>query len=823
MANDRNILNNTPRVVLNGIDDRSVPTIATTPQVFPIHLPLFYLQTQKGPDNDVVIVNNYNEAVSIFGEDTFNVKSDYFNHATALALRLLNLNNPIYIRRVIRNNLTDIAKEANGILAVEVDTTTDFLPYVRLSDGTIALDSNNLRITVTKDTGSTDASPLWKYNNIAAVQVDDAAGTVVGAPGWIPTSTIDLYPFPITKVLTVTGALPEAASLSLTGVGAVKAGDGVINTADNKVWRITTTVTTDAQLALAGSFQEWVGFGAANPTSLPVATQGFIYGSTDGITLRYRWLGYADYQAAIEANTFTVNTTGTVQTLTVDTKTYYPLFYFESNFKGVYGNSYGVKLWTANRASISPGDLDVITDQEAMMYNAQLVYKVTPTATASIVRDTIGEAVVSFIPKKNAFNFKTNQLLDIKQLVSNYIDDGVSSGNVPIYGPLGKIVHYTANINHVLDVCYTKEQAYNPNSALITSKYLLDLFSAADFDSIPFIGFKVASNGAQINQSRSYLLSGGNDGDLTDATFETTVIDEIANNTENPNYPLLDMARFPFSCVYDSGFSMDVKNAILTWPSKRKNVHVAIGTHTVGNAALSIAEEKSVGLSLATTARMYSESDYWNTPATRSVLMAQSGILINDPYQERVSTVFQLAEFRAKCLGSQTGAINSEELYESAPKSVVTSLKKLSSHYLNEAARDKLWTTGLNYAISFDTRSFFFPSLQTVYGIGQSILSSEMIMQICADLELKADRVWRYMVNSYSLSDAQFIAKSNKLFNELTNGIYGSIVRVVPNTYFTPMDSVRGYSWVMDITVYGNVPKTVGEVNIIAKRDIPAA
>jgi len=801
MVNERNVLNNTPRIILNGIDNRSIPSIITSPQVSAIHLPLFYLQTQKGPD--IAIVNNYSEAVSVFGEETFNVKSDYFNHASALALRIVKQDNPIYIRRIIRDNETEIAKEASGVIAVEIDNDMDFLPFVRLSDGTVATRIDKTRIIATIATGSTASSPKWRHNNVNAVQVTDAAGVAVGEPGWIPTSTINLYPFSITHVYS--GAATEPKDFGLTNQN-VSVGQGVINSVNGKVYRV---LNVD-NLTLASSFSEYT-----------TPTVGYIYGSTDGITLRYRWFAYSEYEAAIKANTFNVNRASDIQTLIHSGKTYYPLFYFESSFKGVYGNKYGIRLWTANKNTISPTDADIINDQEATIYNAQLVYKSGPTVTPAVIRNKYGESILTFTPKKNAFNYKTNELLRISNLITNYSDDGSDTGLVPNYGPLGKVIQYTGNIRKVLRDIQEKELTYNPNGSLITSMFLLDLFSASDYNGIPFIGYRVAPNGARFNSSRSYMLTGGNDGDLTNETFEASVISEIENNTENDNIPLLDMARFPFSCVYDSGFSVAVKNVILSWPSKRKNVHVAVGTHVVNEGRLSVAEEHSVGIALINNARLYSESEYWNTPATRAIVMAQSGVLINDPFTDRVSTVFQLAEFRAKCLGSQSGAIKSEEIYDSAPKNIVNTLKNISSHYLNETDKANLWLGGLNYALSFDTRSFFFPSLQTVYGIGQSILSNELVMQICADLELKADRVWRHMVGNYSLTDVQFTDKSNKIFNELTNGIYGNAVRVSPNTYFTPMDVARNYSWVMDITVYGRVPKTVGEVNIIAKRDIP--
>ncbi len=768
--NERNILNNTPRVILNGIDDRSIVALPTLPLNTPIHLPLFYLQTQQGPDNKVVLVNNTNEFTAIFGIDSIDTNLDYFNHATALALRILAQGNAIYVRRIVRDtDVNNRAMEASTILAVTIDSATNTKPYIRTQDGSLILNNAG--------------------NPIEAIAAPDAALVAPNAPGWIPTFTY-----------TDEAATPAAhVSTPINDVlGAVPAATGWIPT--------NTVVVKDS----AGKYPGDVGY---------VNTLGYIWGSNEGITLKYKWLLPADY------DTFNINNITTTQTIVIATKTYYPLFYFEANFKGSYGNNYGVKLWSANATATNntQGDIDVINDQQAMIYNAQLVYRPTATSSSSVVRDILGEGLVQFTTKRNSFDFKTNLPLRINGLVTRYNDDGAETGLVPTFGPLGKVIQYQPNIAHLLNLIYAKEKEYSPNQAVLTSGYLLDIFTATDYNGINNYGYKIGTGSQLLLASRTYFLAGGADGDLTDATFETEIIKEITTNVENPAYPLLDMAKYPFSCVYDSGFSTAVKKAIMTWPSLRKNVHVAVGTHTVGDSFLSIAEEYSVGLDLVTTARNYSESDFWGTPACRTVVMAQSGVLINDPFTSRVSTVFQLAEFRAKYLGSGNGVIEPINNYETAPNNKLTILKSLSSHYLNEASRIKLWNEGLNYALSFDTKSFFFPGLQTVYGVQQSILSSEIIMQICADIELKADRVWRTLTNSISLTNDQFIERSNRLFTELTDGIYGNVVKVVPNTYFTPADIARGYSWVLDVTVYGNVPKTVGQVNVITKRSVTTA
>ena len=242
--------------------------------------------------------------------------------------------------------------------------------------------------------------------------------------------------------------------------------------------------------------------------------------------------------------------------------------------------------------------------------------------------------------------------------------------------------------------------------------------------------------------------------------------------------------------------------------------------HVVGEAPLTVSEEISVGTDLKASAMLYAESALWGTPACRIVLMMQSGLLTSDPYTQRVSTVFDLGIKRAGYLGASSGFMKTGLGYDIAPANQVTVMKKLSNTFLNLNAKNQVWAAGLNSAQSFDRRAYFFPALQTVYGIQQSVLTGEMLMQICCDVTKQSQIVWRLLTGNSNLTEAQFIKRSNELLLSLVDGRYDNRVIIVPNTYFTAADQARGYSWTLDVTVFGNVPKTVATVNVITQRQV---
>lgn len=503
--------------------------------------------------------------------------------------------------------------------------------------------------------------------------------------------------------------------------------------------------------------------------------------------------------------------------MTSGNNTVYPLLVLESNFIGNLSNYTGFKLWTAGPNSQFPGDTDVINDQQALIFNAQLLYR-APGTTPVIVDDAVGDVYIDFCLKPNAYNYKTNQDLTIQGLITGWSDDGLVDGLSPTYSPLGSVTVQEANLELLLNQLLVAENTNAPTP--VASMWLLDLFTATDMTGNAQYGFQISNSGSILSENFSYYLQGGNDGDLTNASFELQVISEITTNYENPLYPLVDSAKFPFSAVYDSGFSNAVKIVLPQWTALRKDVHIGIGTHVVGDPQLTISEEISVGTYLRSNAMLYAESAMWGTPACRIVIMMGSGLLVSDPYTQNVSTIFDLAIKRAGYMGAGDGGMKPGLGYDVSPANQITSMKNLSNTFLNLNARFQVWAAGLNAVQSFDRRTYFFPDIQTVYGISNSVLTGDMLMQICCDVEKQSQIVWRQLTGNSNLTEAEFIKASNDLLTSLVAGKYDNRVIITPNTYFTQADAARGYSWTLDVTIYGNVPKTVAIVNIITQRQV---
>jgi hypothetical protein len=343
-----------------------------------------------------------------------------------------------------------------------------------------------------------------------------------------------------------------------------------------------------------------------------------------------------------------------------------------------------------------------------------------------------------------------------------------------------------------------------------TSDYALD-------ETFPGLEYPSDISFTSKDQGINYF-GGGEDGTTTNAAYEDKVAFEINENFNNVNYSLLDMARYPFSALYDSGFTLDTKLLFAKWLDRRPDVHITLATHAEGET-LTVEEEAARADIIMSELKLHGESEEWGTSCTRAVVVGHSGNFRTGTYPNRVPmTVFELAYKRALYFGAGSGIAKNGLDYTTFPGTELTMSKNINNIFMTESQREYLWVNGVNFVQFADRDSIFFPALQTVYNPRNSVLTSERIMQIACDVTKQAQKVWVMMTNEDRLTESQFIERSNAKLLALVAGKYDNRVVVTPNAYFLPADSARGYSWVMDAIIEGNVMKTVQTVNIRIRR-----
>ena len=128
------IVNAAPFINLLGTQDSSTRELIREPEAVPTHLPKFYIWAQKGPTTPQLAVGGSRSL--IYGEESFDLRSKYANHATLFANGINGEGNTCMYQRVLP---ADHGPEANILLSLEVieDTIDD---YERNSDGSFVID-----------------------------------------------------------------------------------------------------------------------------------------------------------------------------------------------------------------------------------------------------------------------------------------------------------------------------------------------------------------------------------------------------------------------------------------------------------------------------------------------------------------------------------------------------------------------------------------------------------------------------------------------------------------------------------------------------------
>lgn len=179
----KHIINGAPMVVEYGTQDLSIPPRQREPESVPQHLPKFFIFAKKGPTEPQLVVGA--ERLNMYGEETFDTRSKFFNHSTAFANLANDQGNMCMLQRVIPE---DAGPEANMVVWLDVLPATVDL-YERNDDRSIKLDQfgdpildgttegYRVKWVVTHRESENEAQQFGMATQTTGDQVDPTTGT----------------------------------------------------------------------------------------------------------------------------------------------------------------------------------------------------------------------------------------------------------------------------------------------------------------------------------------------------------------------------------------------------------------------------------------------------------------------------------------------------------------------------------------------------------------------------------------------------------------------------------------------------------------------
>ena len=497
----------------------------------------------------------------------------------------------------------------------------------------------------------------------------------------------------------------------------------------------------------------------------------------------------------------------------------YPMFDLLVSHHGAYGNNVGVRLWAPTANDATPLNEYVVNDTGAYLYRLSFLERADARSTPVLLRGISDETYVDFGLKPDMYYEATRQGFHANEvIIPRYRDTDTSKGFAPEYGPFEKFHVYQTNVDLITKMIFANEQSHHGWED--DEAYKVNLLGAYDENGHGYHTFElldVFAGGLNLNDQATYYATGGADGDLSDENFDDMCYTEFSNYGGLFN-EFLDIARFPQSVVYDSGFSVKTKKAMPKILGARKDIWIALATQDQALPQNNVDAESSMAITLRAACEMQPEAELYGTSVVRAVIMGQSGYLINSEYKKLVPATFELAYNLAAWAGSGDGKLKSAASPDVDPNNQIKLLRDVNITWKGERVRNKDWDNGLVWIQSYDHMKLFIPAMQTVYKDDTSILNGLLNMMICVEVQKVCFRTWRKFTGRSNMTNLQYEQASDREITKLTTGRFDERVVIVPQTFHSARNLQQGYANSARVHVYGNNMKTVSEFTVVAHR-----
>jgi hypothetical protein len=504
----------------------------------------------------------------------------------------------------------------------------------------------------------------------------------------------------------------------------------------------------------------------------------------------------------------------------------YPLHDAEISSFGDWGNNSALRIYAPTLLSNTPIDGRLLTKEKVYPFRIAVTSRSTDMATPKLVSNINAEQSVDFVLKPDYIN----PYLDAQQYVGDvfpaaYQSIDPSSTNPPVYGDFGKFHTYDANIKTLLDLFVAAELPYvDAYSDLVAGDtdqaYRFNLYGGVSSQNSPYHTYQIkvtTDEEFKFSESMNLYAQGGSDGDMSDDNFAALVSADVINWAD-PAHDYQNLALYPVSDMYDTGFPMATKYDMISFIAARKDTFLTLACHDSTGPVLNLSQEESIAQSLLARVRNYPDSEYFGTPAVRASIIGRSGTLVDNTWTKELPLVIEIAVKRAKYMGASNGKWTNGQIYDIDPNNKVTLFKNINVPNAPGTTRNTEWDVGLNWVEPSDRRTFYFPALQTVYSDDTSILKSELIAHAICEVMKIGELAHRTFSGSVKLNNDQLIERVNKFVTEQCEGKFDDVIIVVPDCYFTQGDKDRGYSWTLRIKVYGPNMKTIETLYVEAFR-----
>lgn len=494
---------------------------------------------------------------------------------------------------------------------------------------------------------------------------------------------------------------------------------------------------------------------------------------------------------------------GTQSTLT-------PLFELPASFFGALGNNLGMRIWATNNIDPDGYDTTTTTDFETRLFRVQFVELDPALSTPHVLKTKTDEDFVNVSFDEGVYSTLYDRDLYVTDvLIDAYADDGIESGQTPLFSPFSQIFTYDDNIQTVRELIYDTEIIVNP--AFADKVGQIDFLTMTALDGDPYKSVLLEGaleGGIMLGKNATIYASSGSDG-TTDLDNYVKLVD-----LENTNFGELDdqyenVAKYQFGFLYDTGLPMSSKYKMMQTLAKRRDLHCMFTTFVEGEEkGLTSGEEASRAQALMTRLKAFPESTLFGTGVCRAMIVLQSGKLLGGGYNKTVPQLLDVAMMWAKYAGAGNGILRAGFEMDVSPNNEVTMIKRLNVPFFNARTSANLWTNGATYSTTYDDRRQYYPCLRSVYQDDTSVLLSPVTVNICCVIMRMIHKVHAKFSGNAFLTKEQLVERCDQEILDRTRDLFGGRVDIIPKTEITGVDDNNGTSWTCTVTVAANNPRT---------------
>lgn len=569
----------------------------------------------------------------------------------------------------------------------------------------------------------------------------------------------------------------------------------------------------------------------------------------------------------------------------------YPIHDLEVDSFGRYGNNVGISYGTPTTVDAAPIDSVAVENNKSYYYRLACWERPDTNSTPVIQPGMSGENANDLTFKENTVypvNKKPSSIGKVFIKAYQLLNDAQFPNE---YGPFGRSFVYNNNIAQILTMVtagftYTTtagavqvigEKAYDD----IAEEYgrteslafsnpqnlnLLNFLTGHDINNVPYFAVDARSShlygGVSLANNAVIYATGGSDGlwynaDGSPATLANLrqldlAARQIFSNADQM-YQLGNMFRYPISAVWDSGWSMLTKLAMIDMLGLRPDIAVWTGTQSVIDDFVNIpgrvveplyldgdldgvpkdstellggwdwcdinddVTELARGNQLRSRYNLFPASAYHSTGTLYGAIWGHGEEYINDDsYDGILPFSFDRANQISKFCGGPAWVEGQRP--NTWPNNMVTMFATARNTYRKLPALNKFWDTGINYVQFADTKGLFWPAQQTVYQNDTAPMNGINTMMAILYCQRAWCNVWKYLTGRDDLDDDQMIQESDRLMLAELENRFGPGISYTVESQILEADKEAGYIWRGRVNLYSNTPKTVGVFDIYSHR-----